>query len=74
MDIGILVVWLSLFIYIIVLFKNKIIDKKERKWVYMLVGLVMGLSLLAAFNVSLNMVISALNNSFGKLSRLVVNI
>jgi hypothetical protein len=74
MDIGILVAWLSLIIYIIVLLKAKIIDKKERKWVYMLIAIVFGLSLVAGFNFSFNMVITFLNNTFGKLSRLVVNI
>jgi len=74
MDIGILVAWLSLIIYVFVLFKKKIIDKKERKWIYMLVAVVFGLSLVAGFNISFNMVISFLNNTFGKVSRMVVNI
>lgn len=74
MDIGILVVWLCLVVYVIVLFKGKIIEKKERKWMFMMVGLVAVLSILAGFNVSFNFIISFLNNTFGKLSRMVVNI
>jgi hypothetical protein len=74
MDIGILVVWLCLVIYVIVLFKGKIIEKKERKWMFMLVGLVVILSILAGLNISFNMVVSFLNNTFGRLSRMVVKI
>lgn len=74
MDIGFFVVLLCLVSYMLALFKAKIIEKKERKWVYMLVGLVIGLSLLTTFNVSFNFVISLLNNTFGELSRMVVDI
>lgn len=73
MDIGVIVVWLCLVIYMIVVYKAKIIEKKERKWAYLLVGLAVLLSLLAAFNITFNPVISMLNDTFGKLSRLVVN-
>lgn len=74
MDIGILVVWLCLLVYVIVMFKGNIIAKKERKWMFMLVGLVVLLTLLSGFNVSFNFVISFLNNTFGRLSRMVVRI
>ncbi|MCQ6279120.1 hypothetical protein [Bacillus sp. EB600] len=74
MDIGIIVVWLSLIGYIIIVLKAKIVEKKERKWVYFLVIATVGLSFLIMLNISLNIVISFLNNTFGGISRMVVNI
>jgi hypothetical protein len=74
MDIGIIVVWLSLIGYIIIVLNAKIVEKKERKWVYFLVIATIGLSFLIMLNISLNIVISFLNNTFGGFSRMVVNI
>jgi hypothetical protein len=74
MDIGIIVVWLSLIGYLIITFKAKIVEKKERKWVYLLVIAAIGFSFLIMRNISLNIVISFLNNTFGGISRMVVNI
>ena len=74
MDIGIIVVWLSLIGYLIITLKAKIVEKKERKWVYVLLIAAIGLSFLIMRNISLNIVISFLNNTFGGISRMVVNI
>ena len=74
MDIGIIVVWLSLIGYLIITLKAKIVEKKERKWVYFLVIAAIGFSFLIMRNISLNIVISFLNNTFGGISRMVVNI
>ncbi|MEH7108942.1 hypothetical protein [Bacillus sp. JJ1764] len=74
MSIGIVIVWISLIVYLIVVLKAKIIDKKERKWVYLLILAAMGVSLLVALHFSLNSVTNFLNNSFGRISRLVVDI
>ncbi|MGJ7909675.1 hypothetical protein [Neobacillus sp. LXY-1] len=74
MSIGIVIVWISLMIYLIVVLKAKIIDKKERKWVYLLILAAMGVSLLVALHISLNSITNFLNNSFGRISRLVVDI
>ena len=74
MDIGIIVVWLSLIGYLIITLKAKIVEKKERKWVYVLVIAAIGFSFLIMRNISLNIVISFLNNTFGGISRMVVNI
>lgn len=74
MDIGIIMVWLSLIGYLIITLKAKIVEKKERKWVYFLVIAAIGFSFLIMRNISLNIVISFLNNTFGGISRMVVNI
>lgn len=74
MEIGVLVVWLSLVIYIIIVRKAKIVEKKERKWVYLLVILAVGCSILVMRNISLNYVIFLLNNTIGSLSRMVLKI
>lgn len=74
MDIGVIVVWMSLIIYLLIILKAKIIDKKERKWVYLLILIALGCSLLIVFNVSLKNATALLNNTFGRLSRLVVKI
>ncbi|WP_223587933.1 hypothetical protein [Neobacillus bataviensis] len=74
MDLGVIIVWLSLTIYVFIIHKAKIIDKKERKWVYLLVLVAIGCSLLVEFDVSLNSATSFLNNTFGRLSRMVVKI
>lgn len=72
MDIAI--VWLSLAIYVVIIFKAKIIDKKERKWVFLFIILTIGCTVLTGLHLSLNSVTSFLNDSFGRLSRMVVNI
>ena len=74
MDIGIIMVWLSLIGYLIITLKAKIVEKKERKWVYFLVVDAIGFSFLIMRNISLNIVISFLNNTFGGISRMDVNI
>jgi hypothetical protein len=74
MDIGIIVVWISLLGYMIVVYKRKNVEKKERKWVYLLVITAIGFSILIMLNISLNNVIWFLNNTFGGISRMVVNI
>jgi hypothetical protein len=74
MDIGIIVLWISLIGYIIIIIKGKIVEKKERKWVYLLVIAAIGFSLLIMLNISLNNIIWFLNNTFGGISRMVVNI
>jgi hypothetical protein len=74
MDIGIIVIWLSLSVYTFILFKRKIIEKKEWKWAFLLTFIAVGLSVLVTLNISLNEVISLLNNTFGGISRMVVNI
>lgn len=71
---GLAAVWLSLFIYLFVVWKAKIVEKKERKWVYLLIAAAIGLSILTGLNISLHSVTSLMNNTFGRLSRLVVNI
>lgn len=74
MEIGVLVVWLSLIIYLIIVRKAKIVEKQDRKWVYLLVLLAAGCSILVMRNISLNYVIFLLNNTIGSLSRMVVKI
>jgi hypothetical protein len=74
MDIGIIVVWISLLGYMIMVYKGKSVEKKERKWVYLLVITAIGFSILIMLNISLNNVIWFLNNTFGGISRMVVNI
>jgi hypothetical protein len=74
MDIGIIVVWISLLGYMIIVYKGKNVEKKERKWVYLLVITAIGFSILIMLNISLNNVIWFLNNTFGGISRMVVNI
>ncbi|WP_462409596.1 hypothetical protein [Neobacillus sp. Marseille-QA0830] len=74
MDIGIIVVWLSLIVYVVAMLKGKILAKKERKWMYLLVIVVLGCTVLQGMNINLNMVTVFLNNTFGDLSRMVVNI
>lgn len=71
---GLAAVWLSLFIYLFVVWKAKIVEKKERKWMYLLVAAALGCSILAGLNISLHNVTSFMNNTFGRLSRMVVNI
>lgn len=74
MDIGVIVVWLSLAAYVMICLKAKIIDKKERKWVYLLVLGAIGCSVLIELEISLNSAISFLNDTLGSLSRMVVKI
>ncbi|WP_066308168.1 hypothetical protein [Bacillus sp. FJAT-29814] len=71
---SIVVIWLSLFIYILISLKAKIIGKKERKWMYLLVAVALGFSILAGLNISLHGVTTFMNHTFGRLSRMVVNI
>ncbi len=74
MDIGIVFVWLTLIIYVFVMLKGKILAKKERKWMYLLVLAVISCTILQGLNINLNIVTVFLNNTFGSLSRMVVNI
>jgi hypothetical protein len=74
MDIGIIVVWISLLGYMVMVYKGKDVEKKERKWVYVLVVTAIGFSILIMLNISLNNIIWFLNNTFGGISRMVVNI
>jgi hypothetical protein len=74
MDIGIIVVWISLLGYMIMVYKGKYVEKKERKWVYLLVITAISFSILIMLNISLNNVIWFLNHTFGGISRMVVNI
>jgi hypothetical protein len=74
MDIGIIIVWFSLLGYMIMVYKGKDVKKAERKWVYLLVIAAIGFSILIMLNISLNNVIWFLNNTFGGMSRMVVNI
>jgi len=73
MIIGLIVIWISLIIYAIALFRQKKVAKKERKWIFLLIGMVMVLSLLDTMHISLNFVTSFLNDSFGKISEMGVN-
>jgi hypothetical protein len=74
MKIGMLVIWLCLILYVLFVFKNKIISKKERKWLYLWVGLAFVMSLLDLFHLSLNTVTSFLNVTFEGISRMVVKL
>ncbi|WP_160722874.1 hypothetical protein [Bacillus sp. USDA818B3_A] len=69
-----IVVWFSLIFYLLVVFKAKIIDKKERKWVFLWVGLAFGVSMLDMFHLSLSMITTFLNVTFEGISRLVVKL
>ncbi|WP_042356138.1 hypothetical protein [Bacillus rubiinfantis] len=74
MKIGVIIILVALLVYLIIVFKAKIISKKERKWVYLLVLLTIGCSLLVSFNLYLNGITEFLNNFFGRLARMVVKI
>lgn len=74
MDIGIIVVWISLLGYMVLVYKGKNVEKKERKWAYLLVITAIVFSILIMLNISLNNIIGFLNNTFGGISRMVVNI
>ena len=74
MDLGVVVVWLFLLIYVIIILKTKIIEKKERKWAFLLILIAFACSMLVLFNISLNGAVTFLNNTIGKLSRMVVKI
>lgn len=74
MDIGIIVVWFSLLGYMIMVYKGKYVKREERKWVYFIVIAAIGFSILIMLNISLNNAVWFLNNTFGRISRMVVNI
>jgi membrane-associated HD superfamily phosphohydrolase len=74
MDIGIIVVWISLLGYMVMVYKGKKVEKKERKWAYLLVITAFVFSILIMLNISLNNIIGFLNHTFGGISRMVVNI
>jgi hypothetical protein len=71
---GLIIIWLSLITYVIIVWKAKIVDKKERKWLYLLVAAALGCSIIAGMNISLHGVTAFVNDTFGRLSRMVVNI
>jgi len=74
MKIGMIVVWFFLIMYILFVFKKEIVSKKERKWVYLWVGLAFGISLMDLFHLSLSTVTTFLNVTFEGISRLVVKL
>lgn len=74
MDMGVIVILISIVIYLLVLFKNKMIKKKERKWVFLMLSIVIGLSLMTSFNISLNFIVKFLSNTFGEFTRMVVKV
>jgi hypothetical protein len=74
MKIGMIVVWLCLMLYVLFVFKKEIISKKERKWVYLWVGLAVAMSLLDLFHLSLSTVTTFLNVTFEGISRMVVKL
>jgi len=74
MKIGMLVVWLSLIIYVLTIFKEKIVSRKERKWVYIWVGLAFVLSLFDLFHIRISVVTTFINVTFEGISRLVVKL
>jgi len=74
MKIGMLVVWLSLIIYVLTIFKEKIVSRNERKWVYIWVGLAFVLSLFDLFHIRISVVTTFINVTFEGISRLVVKL
>lgn len=74
MDIGILVIWICLAVYLAIVLKTGILEKRERKWVYLLAAIIFCCSLLAMLNISLNPVLYLLDQTFGALTRMVVNL
>ena len=74
MKIGMIVIWLCLMLYVLFVFKKQIISKKERKWVYLWVGLAVAMSLLDLFHLSLSTVTTFLNVTFEGISRMVVKL
>ena len=74
MDPGIILLWLVLVIYTIIVFRMKIIKKEERKWLFLFLIGVVGLSVLISLDISFNNVTAFLNDTFGKLSRMVVKV
>ncbi|PLS08560.1 hypothetical protein [Neobacillus cucumis] len=74
MKIGIIVVWISLILYTLFVLKKDIVSKKERKWVYLLVGLAFSVSLMDLFHLSLSSVTTYLNVTFEGISRMVVKL
>jgi len=74
MKIGMIVVWLCLIFYVLFVFKKKIISKKERKWVFLWVGIAFAMSILDLFHLSLSTVTTFLNVTFEGISRMVVKL
>jgi hypothetical protein len=74
MDTGIIITIAALSIYLIVLIKGKHVTKKERNWIFLLILMTVGLSSFLMLNIPLNFIITFLNNTFGGLSRMVVNV
>lgn len=74
MGIGVIVAWVCLMVYMMIIFKAKIVDKKERKWMYLLIIIAVSSSILVIRNISLHYIITFLDDTFGNLSRMVVNI
>ncbi len=74
MDIGIIVIWLSLIVYTAIVMKTKIVSKQERKWAYILVLVTISCSFLVLLHSSLDGAVAFLNETFGRLSRWVVEI
>jgi hypothetical protein len=74
MDLGIIVVWLSLIVYTVIVMETKIVNKKERKLVFILVTVTVACSFLVLLHISLHGVVTFLNDTFGRLSRMVVKI
>jgi Ca2+/Na+ antiporter len=74
MGIGIIVVCLIIGLYLLIVLRQKQNEKKDRKWVFILAALAVAMSIMISFNVSLNFIIEFLNNTFGRFSRMIVNV
>lgn len=73
MDIGILIIWLCLVVYILISLKAEdIVKKKERKWVCMLVIVTLVCTILSVLHISFHEALSVLDDIFGNISRMVV--
>jgi len=74
MDPGNILIWFVLAVYIIIVIKMKIMKRKEWKWMLLLILGAIGCSVLVAKDISFNHVTDILNETFGKLSKMVVKI
>ncbi|NHM33778.1 hypothetical protein [Neobacillus terrae] len=67
-----IITWIILLIYLIIVIKKGLVEKKQRKWVYLVAALTVCITLCVVFEIPVHIAMEFLNNKVGGITKRMV--
>jgi hypothetical protein len=67
-----IITWIIMLVYLFIVLKKGLVEKKQRKWVYLAVALTVGITLCAVFEIPVYIAMEFLNKTVGGITKRMV--